>query len=802
MMEVGQQQQPFLAGCLVMLCAGIALAKFSGWQAGSWGMAGLLVAAGISGILVWRSSRWSWLALLLTVFLLGWVRFGAAAILPENDIAHLAGTEARVTGIVREEPRVTEDLTGQRKVRYTLDVSKASIAGAETACSGGLYVYTRVTAGEEPVVRVGDRLTAAGRVKVPQGYRNPGQLDMRSLLRAQGITASLAAGKQGVTIDPQTGYAFARWIAGIREHYRAAMMAVMPREDAAAIFALMFGGYDGIRPELLEDFTTAGIVHILSVSGSHISLLAAVMAWLGALFRLPRPLTAVLVIGVIIVYSILAGCVPPVIRSALMGGLAFLALALEREKTAGRILVLTGLFMLVVSPLLLFHISFQLSFLATAGLLYLAPAIREWLLQRGWPAFLAGSFAITIAAQTAVLPILAWYFNQVSLSALLANLLVVPILEGMLVAALLAGIAALFLPLAGKLVFAGDSLLLGVVAELTHLIARLPASQVWVPSLDVFWSGLYYSGLAFCLLSRQQRQAWQAWLLRQKKMLAVLSAAIFLLAGWRYMQPAELAVHFIDVGQGDACLVVTPRHHAFMIDTGGTRDRRFDVGARVDIPYLWHYGVRKLDYIFLTHAHEDHAAGAGAILKKIPVGEVVTASEGREAYRLSLQLPAGTQAVLTEAEEGTRYVVDGVTIEVIFAPKHLDAKGQAGNEASNVYRVSYGKASFLFTGDLIAEKEKKLLAQGKKVKSTVLKVGHHGSDTSTSEEFLAAVAPQWGVFCVGADNSFGHPKPEIVKRLEKAGVHSYRTDKDGAVVFYTDGQKMRVKVYGAGDFAQ
>ena len=801
-METGQQQQPFLAGCLVMLCAGMALAKFCGWQAGSWGMAALLAAAGASGILIWRSSRWSWLALLLAAFLLGWVRFDAARTLPENDIVHLAGQEVKVTGTLREEPRVTEDLTGQRKVRYALDVSKARLAGDEQIRSGGLYVYARVAEGEVPAAQVGDRLTAVGKIKAPHGYRNPGQLDTRGLLRAQGITASLAAGKRGVTIEPQAGYAFARWITGVREHYRAAMSAVMPREDAAAIFALLFGGYEGIRPELLEDFTTAGIVHILSVSGSHISLLAAVMAWLGTLFRLPRQATAVLVIGVIIIYSILAGCVPPVIRSAIMGGLAFLALSLEREKAAGRILVLTGLVMLVVSPLLLFHISFQLSFLATAGLLYLAPAIRGWLLQRGWPEFLAGSFAITIAAQAAALPILAWYFNQLSLAALLANLLVVPILEWMIVAALLAGLVAFFLPLAGKLVFAGDSLLLGAVAELTRGIAHLPASQVWVPSLGAFWSGLYYSGLVFCLLPLELRQRWQAALLRQKQLLAVLLAAVCLLAGWWYMQPAEMTVHFIDVGQGDACLVITPGHHAFMIDTGGTRDGAFDVGARVDIPYLWHYGVRKLDYIFLTHAHEDHAAGAGAIVRKLPVGKVVTASEGAAAYRRSLQLPAVPPVTLAEAEEGASFCIDGVKLEVIFAPKQLDAKGRAGNEASNVYRVSYGKASFLFTGDLVTENETKLLAQGKKVRSTVLKVGHHGSDTSTSEAFLQAVAPKWGVFCVGADNSFGHPRPEVVKRLETAGVTIYRTDKDGAVVFHTDGEKMRVEAYGAGEFAE
>lgn len=799
MREMGQNPQLFLAGCLGTLCLGIKLAAVGKVSASG----GLLAGWGFFLLLsIWlasRKSRQAWAAVFSMFFLLGMLRFVLADALPASDISHWARQEVKVTGTLREEPRVTVDQAGQRKIRYTIEAEKVRQSGEEQIASGGLYIYCRAgNEGEVPVVRIGDKLTAAGKVRTPHGYQNPGQLDTEGLLRAQGITASLSAGKRGVKIEAQDGFAFARWTADIRAHYRARMAEAMPKEDAAAIFAMLFGGYDGIRPELLESFTVTGIVHILSVSGSHISLLAAVMAWLAMCLRLPKAAAAGMVLGAILVYSVLAGCVPPVIRSAIMGALAFLALTLEREQAAGHVLLITGLVMLLISPLLLFHISFQLSFLATAGLLYLAPGIRRWLKTRGLPEFLAGSLAVTIAAQAATLPILAWYFNQLSLSSLLANLLVVPVIELMIVAALFAGLIALLVPLAGKLIFAADSLLLGLASEMTHLLAQLPGSQIWLPSPGAAAGCLYYAGIAFFLLRQEQRTKLLTAMAQYKNLGAMAGLGIICMAaGWRYTHPPELEVHVIDVGQGDCVLVRTPGGRAFLFDTGGTRDGAFDVGGRVDVPYLLHYGVRKIDAVFLTHAHEDHAGGCGSILRKMPVGKVYTAAEGIQAYARAMGLGDNDPLLhkFETAEQGSRLTADGVTIEVLYAPPQAPEENLAGNEASNVYRISYGRASFLITGDLTKEKEADMLAKGIHPASTVLKAGHHGSDTSSSEEFLKAVAPRFAVFCVGADNSFGHPKPSVLKRYEEAGITSWRTDLDGAIVFHTDGKKLSVSTY-------
>ncbi|MGP1367414.1 MAG: DNA internalization-related competence protein ComEC/Rec2 [Schwartzia sp. (in: firmicutes)] len=795
MNRMGTWPEMFLNLLLGVLAAGIyagGLFSLPIWPLLLFSAAAFFVVA----FLLWRRSARTWLALAVLFLLVGALRGGVAHVLPVTDIARHAGEVGTMTGVLRAAPIVTEDAHGVRHVRCEVEASSFRDGrGKNQPVSGGLYLHARLPEGADaPLARPGDRVQAVGKVQLPRRYNNPGQIDAVRRLLSQGITALFSARPPGVKIEPVPGASLRRWAEAVRQHYRESMATAMPKGDAAALFALLFGGYEGIRPELTEAFVATGVVHILSVSGSHISLLAAVMAWLGTWLRLPRALVSALVIFAIAFYSLLAGLVPPVLRSALMGGLTFLAVALEREKEAQRILTITGLSLLLVSPLLLFDISFQLSFAATAGLLYLAPRFRDIL--RGWPEFLRGGLSITLAAQLLTLPFLAWYFHQVSLSSLLANLTIVPLLEFMMMAALFAGIVAFFLPLAGHFLFSVDSLLLGIVYEMARFMARLPGSVLYVPTMGFGVSALYYAGLFLWCGAAERRQAVWAWLAAHGRGVGA-GAALFVVAffGWHMSRPAEMAVHFIDVHQGNAALVTTPHGRAFMIDTGGVRDHAFDVGGRVDLPYLYHYGVRALDFILLTHAHEDHAGGTGSLLTRIPVGFVWTGHEPRAEYAKSLgaEVQAPALEKLAPAREGAVIDVDGVRVEVLHAPQ--DVSHSSGNEASNVYRVSYGATSFLFTGDLVEAQEAEVLKKQPHLQSTVLQVGHHGSDTSSSPAFVAAVRPAWAVISVGADNPFGHPRPQVVDRLIEAGAEICRTDEDGAIVFRSDGTRLRVERY-------
>lgn len=853
---MGQHPKGFINGLLVFLCLGI-------WAGHAWhigreqlSVAWCLLTMAVLGavVLLRQESRWTWAAFAVAIFWLGLGRYGAVTVASDDDILHFEGRKVKLSGVLAETPQAILEDDGRLKLRYVVEAEQLSAGQGKEQVSGRLVLYAngsslakgsgeadrngevgkagrdgengtagKVSRDGEAFGRAGDRVAVAGTVLALHDYGNPGRMNREMTYFSQGIHARLMADKYSLKLQQEEGGWHDRLLrlsARVRAAYLEYMERAMSRQDAAAIFAMLFGGYQGIRPELLEAFTATGIVHILSVSGSHITLMAGTAGIIGRLLHLPGRVTTGLAAVTILFYSLLAGAIPPVVRSALMGLLTLLALAMDRERDARHILGLTALGLLIYSPPLLYDISFQLSFGATAGLLYIAPVLRGCFRKR-LPVFIADSLAVTIGAQLSVLPVIAWYFNVISLSSLLANLVITPVVELIIVVGLLAGLAGSLLPFLGRLVFIGAGVALGAVYELSRLVASLPLSQIYVPSFGAGGCLTYYGALGWLLLPsgrRGQARRWLAGLLGQmmahlpdkwrngmlanKQKIAVLLALLFLIGGWKVCRSGDLQVHFMDVGQGDAALVITPHGHAFMVDAGGVREGGYDIGRMVDVPYLLHYGVRQLDYIFLTHAHDDHAAGVRGILGKIPVKAVMTGHEGAGEYLKVFGRgdAARLEKLLAPLRENTFMELDGVRIEILYSPDRrevMEGNVQAtGNEFSNLIRVSYGQASFLFTGDLVTAQEAELLRRGTQLGSTVLKVGHHGSRTSSSEAFLQAVKPRWAVISCGYANSFGHPHKEIVQRIsDVTGAELLRTDEKGAIVFRTDGKSMKVECY-------
>ena len=732
-----------------------------------------LTIAGI--ILTWRRKNLTARIIFPIIFFtIGGLRFLAVDTLPPDDVSKFAGDNVQISGIVREEPQIKILPNDLKQVRFVVDAEAIKIRGATEKICGGLILTYYPRAGEElPTARIGDRISAGGNLKLLTNYNNPGQIDNVTRMKATGISARLSAGKQGISIEQVDGglwTKFLRLVAAIREHYRESMAQVMSREDAAAIFAMLFGGYAGLNPELVEDFVTTGIVHILSVSGSHMSMLAMATAWLCKLLNCPRRLTFAIGFFVIGTYAILSGLLPQVLRSATMGILVFLAKTLDKDAEGARLLTITALAMLINQPLLLFDVSFQLSFSATAGLMAISNEQLAMSNERNITHCALRIAHCTIAAQLASLPIIIWYFNQISLSSVLANIFVMPLLEIVIVGGLLGGIFSAVVPFVGKIFFTGEALIFGAGAELNRVFANLPLSSVQVPTLGILAGVFYYAALIF-------------------RRPIILLMIIFLLVP-NFLRAGDVEVSFVDVGQGDCAVVITPHKRCLIFDTGGVRDKVFDVGGRVVVPYLKHENIREVDKIFLTHVHEDHAGGAGTVIKKLPVGEIITAGESKSEYAAVFGIAEEYLPPLKQGHAGENYNVDGVEVEVLFAPRV-----GTGNEISNVYRVRYGGVSFLITGDLITEVEAQILREGIDVSSTVLKVAHHGSKTSSSEEFLRAVKPKCAVICVGYGNNFGHPRAEVLERLENLPTKIYRTDRDGLIKFKTDGKNLRVETF-------
>jgi len=727
---------------------------------------------------------------------LGMAVYQQAALIASDDISHYAGQTVRLTGEVVEVPDVAILEDGKIRIRYTVAIRNIAGTQGVIAASGGLHVAIR-QAMAAPRAIFGDEVTVWGPVLLPHGYNNPGLVDTVAGLQRKGITARMVAAPDAIAIQSAgQEHGWKTVLAAWRESMTANMQKVMPAGDAAILTGMLLGGYTGIKSEVVRDFAATGIVHILSVSGTHIALVAGVILWLGARLRIRFGITAIFAGISILFYGLLSGFTPPVVRSIIMGLVSLLAVGVGREKDGPGALSVAVFAMLLYQPALIYDISFQLSTGATAGivLLYTRTVTKLSFL----PAWLGSGLAMTVAAQLGVLPFMAWYFNNFPLASFPANLIVVPLIELAVVLGLFGSLAVLVLPAVGSVVLVACSLIIGTVVLLNAGLADLPGGSLYLPPVGVIGGLAYYLLLAWVYGYRPDfvpgpadlaRKAWRRPL--WTACLAVGIGAGLLLLLW---QPRLVSVHFIDVGQGDATLITTPHGQAIVVDSGGimgsgTTD--FDVGDRVVYPYLKHYVILSIDYLILTHGHQDHAGGAAALASRMLVRNVMVAQEDFGPPVQALLHVMGRQRFIPLVA-GQRIVIDGVSVEVLHAAG--ESQQRPGNEVSAVIRIGFGNHSFLLTGDLEAPGEAVILSKGMSP-STVLKVGHHGARKSTTPAFLQAVLPQYAVISVGSNNRFGHPHPDTLQRLAARGIAVYRTDQQGAIVFTTDGSTMMVEPF-------
>ena len=657
-------------------------------------------------------------------FFLGMILHFHSVQLAPNDIINWSGHHAAVQGEIIEVPEFVDLGEGKNRVRYIVAAKKVIEDQQVFTASGCLMIDSKQNAGL-PAAAVNDQLTASGEIVLPHGYQNPGLIDTAAGLKRKGITARMSAAGNMIAFQSCGGDGgWKTLLASWRQTMTANMQKVMPDTDAAILTGMLFGGYAGIKPEVIKDFAATGIVHILSVSGTHIALVAGVILWIGRRFHFPYLLLAVLSGGSILFYGFLSGFTPPVVRSVIMGIIALAAVGFEREKDGPGALALAILGMLIYQPDLIYDISFQLSAGATAGILFFYS--RTVSLLSFLPEWLRCGLAVTWSAQVGVLPFLAWYFNNLSLSAFPANMIVVPIIELLVVLGLAGTILNLLVPAAGSLILILCSLLTGVVVALTSGLASLPAASLYLPPFNVVGGLLYYFLLVWVYGYSPNHLPGPLqvlkWLWNSPFRIGVIAAATAGSLLLFVFYPKPVGVHFIDVGQGDATLITTPHGKAVLVDTGGIMGdaaNGYDIGARVVFPYLRHYGILSLDYLILTHGHQDHAGGAAGVAENIPVSHVLLP---REEYSSPVQLlirKMNHHGVIPMFV-GQRILLDGVAFDILHAE---GSAGSSGNEVSCVIRVSYGRHSFLLTGDLESQGEAEMIKNGGCIESTVFKSG-------------------------------------------------------------------------------
>ncbi|BAF59038.1 predicted hydrolase [Pelotomaculum thermopropionicum SI] len=755
---------------------------------------------------------WAWKAngrIILALFLLlGLAVSRVWAEGSETPLAGYAGQRVVLVGRVAAEPDVRRD-----KVFYLLKAQEIIRGGERRAVHGAVRLDL---SGTPQVYGYGDLLKVSGLLTRPEPPGNPGEFNYRRYLERQGIKVILLARGNGAVQKAGSGAENPVLAAAlqVKQKLSAAATAYLKPSHAALLNGIVFGTQGLIEKETREAFTATGVVHILSVSGLHVGIVTAGLIGLLRFFGLPPGATAPAATPVLLFYALMTGLNPAVMRSTVMALLLLWAHHLGRDRDWPATLALAALIILLWNPFLLFHPGFQLSFAATWGILHLGPVLSgllEGLFKRP-PGVLCKTLiqglAVSLAAQLATVPPVAWYYNLVSLVSVPANLIAVPLVglvQFLGIAA--AALGLLWLPLAG-LVNACTGVVLELFLALISFFQRLPGAVVYLPTPPVLLAAAWYGGLL--ALIRVRKAGLSAGAARLVKGWAPAGAALAaaLLIWWPWGGGHKLAVHFLDVGQGDSILLQTPGGRNMLIDTGGRKDEFLTgtgAGDQVVAPYLRKIGVNRLDVLVLTHPHEDHCGGAAYLVKNFPVGLAVvspaegTAKDAVPAAYAALIKEMGRRGVPVQAAAAGDVIrLDpDVDIEVLSPGAAAGGKGTEFNDGSLVLKVIYGLHSFILTGDIELESQRELIQRGVDLAADVMKVPHHGS-RSLLPELVEQVRPGMAVISVGAHNTFGHPAPYALDLLGRAGARIYRTDQDGAVIVETDGNRLEVKTGKSG----
>jgi len=670
--------------------------------------------------------------------------------------------------------------------------------------------------------KYGDVLVVSGRLETPAELND---FDYRGYLAHQGIYSTMTYPEIEI-VERGKGFKPLEMVYSLRNHLYQSLAKVLPEPQASLAQGIVLGIRGNIPSSVNADFARTGTAHLLAISGLHLSILAGILISAGIwLFGRRHYLYIWLALGIIWLYAAITGMHPPVVRGAIMASLFLTAELLGRQRSAITCLVLAAAIMVGISPHILWSASFQMSFMAMAGLIFLAPRFQaigrravKATLGEDRPAipianFTTDSFSVALGAIIGVWPLVAYYFGIISFVGPPATFLTLPALPGIIITgALASGLGLIALPVAQVIGWLAW-LLLSYLLVVVKALAAFPASFLEVTYLNpgIVWAYYLTLGLALGLTSRRQASTLitksltlaqsginkvtdlVAKLPRKWVIPSLLSAAILVSVAAATMPDNNLHISFLDVGQGDAILIHKGNQQV-LID-GGPSPQAITLELSQKMPF-WD---RTIELVVLTHPSADHVTGLVEVLNRYQVKQVLYPDLDYDSsiYKEWLDLVDEKDIKYTIAQAGQEIDLgDGVVIEVLN-PRITPLSDTESDVDNNgvVLRVTGGEVSFLLTADIMWEAEFELITHRASLNSTGLKVAHHGSDTSTTPEFLAVVDPTLAIISVGEDNPFGHPNPEVMARLtQKSGSENiYRTDENGTIEFITDGERLWVK---------
>ncbi|MFH1387576.1 MAG: DNA internalization-related competence protein ComEC/Rec2 [bacterium] len=720
----------------------------------------LTIFLGVSIAAYFQKLKLDWFLLLL-IFLLGAFMFQLKSLPAENGItSYINNGYLTVVGVVDDAPKVKE-----KGLFFPFKVREIIKGGEQKRASGNIFVFIRE---REAKLDYGDKISVRGAIQ-DNGM----------------IFAEFYEKLPGNVGNPLKKVAI--WFS---QRFNEVLNKILPAKEASLLGSILLGSsVSPLDAEVKDSYRQAGLIHLLVVSGTQVSILIGVGLAIFRAAQMPLWLSVVSTSFLNLMLVVVTGGGASILRASIMGEITLLGLLFEREKEFYTALSLSALVLLLFDPTTLFDIGFQLSFTATWALVYIAPVMEKKL-----PPMIAVSLAPIMATS----PLIALYFSQISPGAIISNLLVLPWVEFLVILGFGTTLLGfVFLPLAQIL---GNTIWLMLIAldKISWFVSLIPLSYFYIATPSIVLIGGYYLGLISLIEALRKDEKIR--ITKKKLIFGVTFLLVIIVWNWAFA-PAkllgrELVVTFIDVGQGDATLIETPEGKKILIDGGGSEGKKEvdPIGSKVLLPFLQKKGINSLDLVIATHPHNDHIGGLNVVLDKIKTEAVIDngAIFDSQVYRRFKELIDLNRIKYSAGRAGETLSLGQDINATILSP--FDPLLNDTNSDSIVIRLAYKNISFMLTGDLGFPGEERVLNYaGGNLGSTILKVGHHGSATSSSAEFLAMVKPKIAVIPVGKNNRYRHPTKAALMRLADCGAKVYRTDEVGSIVVRTNGTDLVIE---------
>jgi competence protein ComEC len=650
----------------------------------------------------------------------------------------------------------------------------------------------------------GDKLTLFGELRTLERKRNPYQIDYSQKMRRDYDVDAVIylRSRYDYLVTAQAGKYKESILTQVRKYISGVLSsAIADTLTSGFVEAVLIGAGNSLPPETWQEFNRAGLTHILVVSGFNLGLVALFIYYLLRLFRIrSRLLRSMITLGVVVTYLLIIGGQPSILRASIVVFVFLTARIFERKTDLLNITAAAACINLMINPNELFNIGFQLSYGAVFSLGVIAPQLDRLFLSESniisvkdkIARVVSQTFIGTLAVFLGTLPILIYHYQQISIVGLVSNILIIP------VSGLITILGMIIIPLSlvssflASVYGEGLELLVKGTLGISQIASSLPFAMITLPRPTIIAILLFASLLIYCISSRT-RKGFRGRMTTSIVFVAVLMLVHIPLVSAITKEEGNLKVIFFDVGQGDAALIRTPSGKSYMIDFGGRGQSGRSQAERSILPFLRAEGISSIDGAFISHMHYDHYAGLEPLLKAGYIEKVYSSGEKTEnltAYALD-SIAYHSKIPVEPVYQGEELIDDELAMYVLSPDLKSNGVVEDKNHRSTIIKLVYHNTSILFLADAEADAERALAERyGTFLKSDVVKVAHHGSKTSSTQELISLTKPRYAIISVGEHNGFGHPNMNVLERWHRSGAKVMSTAHSGAVMFESDGKEV------------